>query len=155
MALTMKNNLFPLLQIKQGFVSHQACPSSSFSLYFLFSNSTFSSSLILKRSLACLPVLSVELYSKGSFTLSLWGCHNCTALHSLLHKLEFQTLAPLTNQPSEERILNLCKSSWTTSVEIKWNIHINYRTIATKSTSQIFRPGILGHIPYEQRHVSS
>lgn len=85
--------------------------------------------------------------------LSLWGRHNCTALHSLLHKLEFQTSTPLTNQPSEERILNICKSSWTTSVEIKWNIHINYRTITTKFTSQIFRPGIVGHVPYEQRRI--
>lgn len=59
-----------------------ACPSSSFSLFFLFPNSPFSSSLILKRSLACLLALIVELYSKGSFMLSLWGRHYCTALHS-------------------------------------------------------------------------
>ena len=53
----------------------------------------------------------------------------------LLHKLEFQTSTPLTNQPSEERILNISKSSWPASVEIKWNIHINYRTITTKLAS--------------------
>lgn len=59
-----------------------ACPSSSFSLSFLFPNFPFSSSLILKRSLACLLALILELYSKGSFMLSLWGRHYCTALHS-------------------------------------------------------------------------
>ena len=48
------------------------------------------------------------------------------------YKNLIQTSTPLTNQPSEERILNICKSSWTASVEIKWNIHINYRTITTK-----------------------
>lgn len=136
LSLTLKNNLFPLLQIKARLCLPLGL--SFFQLCFIFSFpklSLFSSSLILKRSLACLLALSVELYSKGSFMLSLWGRHNCTALHSLLHKLEFQTSTPLTNQPSEERILNISKSSWTASVEIKWNIHINYRTITTKFTS--------------------
>lgn len=142
LSLTLKNNLFPLLQIKRGFVSHQACPSSSFSLFFLFPNSPFSSSLILKRSLACLLALSVEFYSKGSFMLSLWGRHNCTALHSLLHKLEFQTSTPLTNQPSEERILNISKSSWAAGVEVKWNVNVYYRAIATKLTAQVLRPEV-------------
>lgn len=58
----------------------------------------------------------------------------------LLHKLEFQTSTPLTNQPSEERILNISKSSGTTSVEVKWNVYINYRPITTKLTAQVFRP---------------
>lgn len=58
----------------------------------------------------------------------------------LLHKLEFQTSTPLTNQPSEERILNISKSSGTTSVEVKWNVYINYRPITTKFTAQVFRP---------------
>ena len=29
--------------------------------------------------------------------------------------------------------LNICKSSWATSIEIKWNIHINYRTMMPNS----------------------
>lgn len=58
----------------------------------------------------------------------------------LLHKLEFQTSTPLTNEPSEERILNIGKSSGTTSVEVKGNVNINYRPITTKLPAQVFGP---------------
>lgn len=65
-------NLFPLVQINRSFVSYYRL--SFFQLFFtcLFPIFPFSSSLIIKRPLACLLVLIVELYSKGSFMLSLW-----------------------------------------------------------------------------------
>lgn len=39
-----------------------------------------------------------------------------------------------------ERILNVCKSSWLTCIEVKWDVDIYYRTIAAKFTPQILRP---------------
>lgn len=39
-----------------------------------------------------------------------------------------------------ERILNVCKSSWLTCIEVKWDVDIYYRPIAAKFTPQILRP---------------
>lgn len=39
-----------------------------------------------------------------------------------------------------ERILNVCKSSWLTCIEVKWDVDIYYRPIAAKLTPQILRP---------------
>lgn len=46
--------------------------------------------------------------------------------------------------------LNISKSSGTTSVEVKWNVYINYRPITTKLTAQVFRPGVVGHVPHKE-----
>lgn len=39
-----------------------------------------------------------------------------------------------------QRILNVCKSSWLTCIEVKWDVDIYYRPIAAKLTPQILRP---------------
>ena len=39
-----------------------------------------------------------------------------------------------------ERILNVCKSSWSACMEVKWDVDIYYRPIAAKLTPQILRP---------------
>lgn len=39
-----------------------------------------------------------------------------------------------------ERILNVCKSSWLSCIEVKWDVDIYYRPIAAKLTPQILRP---------------
>ena len=39
-----------------------------------------------------------------------------------------------------ERILNVWKSSWSTCIEVKWDVDIYYRPIAAKLTPQILRP---------------
>lgn len=40
----------------------------------------------------------------------------------------------------KERILNVCKSSRLTCIEVKWDVDIYYRPITAKLTPQILRP---------------
>ena len=42
----------------------------------------------------------------------------------------------------KQRILNISKSSWAAGVEVKWNVNVYYRAIATKLTAQVLRPEV-------------
>lgn len=62
------------------------------------------------------------------------------AISSLLKGEQHGLARAQTVKTHWERILNVCKSSWLTCIEVKWDVDIYYRPIAAKLTPQILRP---------------
>lgn len=66
--------------------------------------------------------------------------------NKLLRKIHHKSRSSLLKEKHQtvkthwQRILNVCKSSWLTCIEVKWDVDIYYRPIAAKLTSQILRP---------------
>lgn len=67
--------------------------------------------------------------------------HQELQIFSAERKLKYVvSMSTRTVQTHWERILNVCKSSWLTCIEVKWDVDIYYRPIAAKLTPQILRP---------------
>lgn len=84
---------------------------------------------------------------------------------SLLKENVNNLLEHKTLKTDWQRILNVCKSSWLTCIEVKWDVDIYYWPIAAKLTPQILRPehrkykydstDIMGNYPHHQPLVTA